>query len=150
MDLASTLSIDEKSPSGLRWNNGKVAGCLRVDGYWRLRYQGKQYYNHRVVAVLAGKLESYGSDSDIDHIDGDRGNNKLDNLRAVDRLTNNINMKCHRNGKKVGASYHPKKDSWQSRITISGTRVSLGYFKTEQEAHEAYLKKYEELYGKRP
>lgn len=148
--LLNEVSLDETSPSGLRWNTGKVAGCLRNDGYWRLRFKGKMYYNHRIVAILSGNLKDYYDSLEIDHIDGNRGNNSVDNLRVVTRQTNNTNLYCHRDGKLVGATYIPRKRHWQARITIKGKRTSLGYYRTEKEAHEAYVNKYEELYGKRP
>jgi len=76
-----------------------------------------------------------------DHINGNRLDNRPENLHFVTPRKNIQNLECHRNGKLVGTSFH--KDSpgkpWQARMTIYKKSVSLGYFATEQEAHERYL-----------
>lgn len=81
----------------------------------------------------------------IDHINGVRCDNRLDNLRIVTSRENSQNKVCHRQGKLVGASLRNKginlKKPWQSAIKINGKRKSLGYFATELEAHQTYMAK---------
>jgi hypothetical protein len=79
----------------------------------------------------------------IDHINGDKHNDRIANLRDVDGRTNNSNLEKHRNGKLVGATYNikgPKGRFWASRIKTKGVETHLGFYATQQEAHEAYNK----------
>ena len=92
---------------------------------------------HRIVWIMhngeipAGKF--------IDHINGIKNDNRIENLRLVTHRENCNNWPMHRNGKLVGCSYDKHKRKWQSQIRINGKKQHLGYFNTEQEAHNAYL-----------
>ena len=76
----------------------------------------------------------------IDHIDGNGLNNQRSNLRIVTNRQNLQNMKNHRNGKLSGCYYNKNNNKWQAQIRINGKIKYLGYYNTEQEAHDAYLK----------
>lgn len=79
----------------------------------------------------------------IDHIDGCRTNNTLDNLRVTTQRENCHNLKCHRNGNLPGAVWNRFRNYWQSYIRIpngKGKKKFLGRFNTEHEAHNAYMK----------
>lgn len=110
-------------------NNGR--------GYCQVGFNGRLVQYHNIVWVL-----STGNDIpqglEIDHIDGNKLNNNIKNLRLTTHRENHQNQKKHRAGRLVGASYHKGYNSWQSYIAIDKTRIWLGYYKTEQEAHEAY------------
>lgn len=102
---------------------------------------GKQYkirLHHIVIGKPTKRLE-------VDHIDGNGLNNQRSNLRIVTRRVNDQNRIEHRKGKLVGAIFHKYSGKWQARIKIDGKRKSLGYFKTEQEAHKAYVEVMERL-----
>jgi|TARA_R110001606_G_scaffold232602_1_gene380059 hypothetical protein len=83
----------------------------------------------------------------VDHIDGNRVNNMLSNLRVGSQRDNCRNLECHRNGKLVGAHYSkrpkPLLKPWRSQISIKGISKKLGYFATELEAHNRYIKELE-------
>jgi hypothetical protein len=95
---------DDESPSGLRWkvdrvncsctvaaSKDSVAGSLSDKGYWVVPYQGVYYKNHRVVWILNnGTIDN---EKDIDHIDRQRSNNCLSNLRLVPESINRRNRK---------------------------------------------------------
>ena len=89
--------------------------------------------------------------NEVDHIDGDGLNNQRHNLRIVTTRKNQHNRIDQRNGKLVGAILANIKmgkkiySYWAARIRINGKQKHLGYFKTEQEAHEAYTKALREL-----
>jgi len=71
----------------------------------------------------------------IDHIDGDRSNNKFSNLRSITKRKNNFNRKNVK-----GYDYHKGRNKcWCARIEVDGKRINLGYFYTEEEAKQAYL-----------
>lgn len=87
---------------------------------------------HRFVYELA-----YGPIPEglqIDHIDGNRTNNFLSNLRVVSHQQNQWNRT-----KTKGYSWHKQTQMWKAQIMINGKHKHLGRFSTEQEARQAYL-----------
>lgn len=72
-------------------------------------------------------------DMHIDHIDGNKLNNSLDNLRLVSASENQWNQ--DRNG----YSFYARTNKWRAQIKVHGKVKHLGYFFTEDEAHQAYL-----------
>lgn len=117
-----------------------------VDGYYKTKFLGKMIYVHRLIYTLL--KHEIKDDLQIDHINGNRLDNRLENLRLVTPRQNNMNRKEHRRGKLVGTRFHKTNEfsqatrnkPWQAVITVNKKRVSLGYYFTEKEAHEAYLK----------
>jgi len=117
---------------------GKEAGNL-ARGYIEIGIDNESYLAHR----LAWKY-IYGYDPDlfIDHIDGDRKNNRIFNLRVVSSQGNQQNItKAQRNNKigVLGVSNHGKTGLFRSRIMVDRKVLELGYFNTIEDAHLAYL-----------
>lgn len=121
------------------WNSGsfkgKVAGCicgsLPNQGYWEITLDNKRYRAHRLAW-----LYMYGTfpDKVIDHIDHNRTNNAITNLREADIHINSKNKTryiTNRTGY-PGVSEHGK--NWKARIGVNGTKVLLGVFPTFEEA----------------
>lgn len=99
----------------------KVGHCRKTDGYWTMRFEGKTNYVHRIIW-----LWHHGyMPSEIDHIDRDKSNNRIENLREVSSFENHQNRTP---GK--GYSYIPSRNKW--RVSIRGN--FYGYYKTEKEA----------------
>jgi hypothetical protein len=102
--------------------------------YVQLYHQNKYFVisSHRLAWYL-----HYGSlpNNSIDHIDGNRSNNKIDNLRDVTHQQNQWNQT-----KAKGYSLDKKTNKFKAAIGINGNRKTIGYFNTEQEARAAYLK----------
>ncbi len=88
---------------------------------------------HRLVALafLGG-----GLGRDVDHIDGDRHNNRVENLRWATRSQNLANSKASNGPKGI----EKNGSGWCARITVEGKRLYLGTFRTQREASEAYDK----------
>lgn len=110
VDFKSNFRYDESSPTCLVWNKnvycckpqrllkplGSVAGGVdKRDGYCRTYLDGKSYLAHRIIWVLFNGKISDGCE--IDHMDGNRSNNNIDNLREVPRVINSRNHKMKRN-----------------------------------------------------
>lgn len=124
-------------PDGSRWNrrfSGKVAGGLNSQGYRVVNIAGAHHRAHLIVWTVA---HGYWPCLDIDHIDGDRDNNRIQNLREATRSENHRNrgvVRPERIGlvgvEKCGAK-------WLARIHFNGQAVYLGLFDTVDEAKSA-------------
>lgn len=83
----------------------------------------------------------------VDHINGNTLDNRRSNMRICTVRENNCNTSIHRSGHMVGTS-KAENGAFRSRIFIDGHHKHLGTFKTEHEAHQAYLEAYNELITK--
>ena len=108
------------------------------NGYCLVGFNGRKVAYHRIIWILLNGDIPAGMQ--IDHIDGNRINNDIDNLRLVSHRENGQNRVEHRNGRLVGCTYCKRGHKWGAQIRVNGKNKFLGYFDTEQEAHEAYLK----------
>lgn len=122
-----------------RGKSGEVAGTLLADGYTRIQLDRRQYLAHR-LAVLYTTGELPPDDMDVDHINGNRGDNRFSNLRIVLPAVNRQNMrKAKANNKTglLGVSQDGKR--FRAHIWVDGANRHLGTFSTAEEAHAAYL-----------
>ena len=152
MTKRKPIDVDELKKT-FRINNGNLEriDLRRTDGKWKVVenksnnghgycyvcFNGRRVAYHAIVWILStGKDIPQGME--IDHINGNEIDNRIENLRIVTRRENQQNRKKHRAGRLVGASYRKGHNDWQSQIVIDKNCISIGYYKTEQEAHEAY------------
>ena len=114
---------------------GKVITKTDNHGYSliQLMTEGKKYYilGHRLAWFLHYETLPINS---IDHIDGNRSNNRIDNLRDVTNQQNQWNRTTAK-----GYCWNKELKKFQAYIHINGKIKNLGRFKTEQEARNAYL-----------
>jgi hypothetical protein len=106
-------------------------------GYLQLMVEGHQTFVHRFIWLYV-----YGKwpEGNIDHIDGNRSNNRICNLRDVTQSTNIQNeRKPRRNNKSGFLGVKADRGRWRAEISISGKTKFLGRFKTPEEAHQAYV-----------
>lgn len=115
---------------------GASAGTVDGNGYLHMSVLGKFYKAHRLVWLLTYGEWPAGL---IDHINGDKLDNRLANLRVVTHRQNQQNRERHRAGRLVGCYYNKRAKRWQAYIKAQGERRHLGMYDTEQEAHAAYL-----------
>lgn len=110
------------SPKGLK---GRDAGS-GVNGYIRIGIDRDQYLAHRLAWFYV-----YGEwpTNQIDHINGDRLDNRIENLRDIERGDNQRNMKLSQRNKIgiTGVYWSKTKDKWYVQISINGKRKHLGY-----------------------
>src|SRR3972149_955610 len=77
---------------------------------------------------------------DIDHINGDRADNRIGNLRATSRSENMQNLKeAHKDNCTGHLGVFKKRHRFGAQIMVDGVKHKLGIYDTPQEAHEAYL-----------
>lgn len=107
---------------------------FKSSGYIVVRLDGIQYLGHRLAWAIHN---GYWPDGMIDHINGNRTDNRISNLREVTSRINQNNFKRHRDGLLVGATKSGSK--WICKINVDGKQVFLGTFDSEKEAHEEYL-----------
>jgi hypothetical protein len=124
---------------------GKTAGGPNTAGYIDLKCNGKRMYGHRVAWLLTHKEWPA---KHIDHINGDKADNRIENLRVVSNLCNHRNMKQHeRNTSGVtGVYFNKNSKKWQAYITIEYKTKHLGLFKYLVDAETA-RKEAEVKYG---
>jgi len=123
-----------------RARKDKIAGGIEPDGYRRIKFQKRNYVAHKVVWYMHNKTVVIGQ---LDHINGNRLDNRIENLRPVTVRQNAQNRKRHRKGSLVGCHQQRAKSGnligWESTIYFKGKSNYLGYFQSEEEAHLCYL-----------
>jgi hypothetical protein len=117
---------------------GQEVGNHNDQGYKVCRFKGKAIRVHRIVWALNKEELPSGF---IDHINGIRDDNRMENLRVVSHAQNLQNMK-----RAKGYAFHKKNNKWTAQIAVDKQHKYLGSFDTEQEAHNAYLKAKQELH----
>lgn len=122
-----------------RIKTGEDAGGLNSNGYVRISLDGQKHLAHRLAWIhVHGALPP----NDIDHINGNRSDNRLSNLRGVTHAENHQNRHSPNKGstsKYLGVSWYKAYQKWMSRITLNGRSIFLGYFETEEAAAAAYI-----------
>ena len=116
---------------GKRCNNTRPrAGCYTTKGYRIIRIDGRLYKEHRIIWVMHNG--SIPDGLDIDHIDRNTSNNKLENLRLVTRSINHLN----KNSK--GVTYDKTRNKWKAQLTLNGKQVLNKRFDSYEEALSTY------------
>ena len=106
---------------------GQEVGSIHKTGYRHVTWMGKIHKVHRLIFLLEhGYLPK-----EIDHINGDRQDNRLENLREVTRSENQFNKAmCSNNTSGFrGVNWHKHSKSWLVRVCTKGKTKILGYFK---------------------
>jgi hypothetical protein len=111
--------------------------CYIRGGYKQLKlsYEKKQksYKVHRIISYAFLGLDIDNPKIKIDHIDRDRLNNKLSNLRQVTNQQNCFNRTAK------GYSWFKRDNKWSAHIKLDGKKIHLGYFDLEEDARQSYL-----------
>lgn len=140
-----------RHPDAAKWNGrraGSPAGSAARHGYVVLCLDGKRYYAHRLAWYLV-----HGTwPQEIDHIDRNRSNNTITNLRASTRRENSRNLSRKRRKNNTsgvrGVTWDKKNSRWIAAITVDRKRIMLGRFATKEKAAEAYALAAYEHFGK--
>lgn len=151
-DPSTGALIWKERPGAVRSWNTKYAGkpaftAKDRKGYYVGAVGGINYRAARVIYKLYHGVEA----EQVDHIDGDRSNNRIVNLRAVTHQQNQQNMKKSSRNKSgvVGVSWNKAKNRWDAKISFNGGSVLIGRF-TDFDAAVAARKQYEQKLGYHP
>ena len=156
VDLLNHLFEYDKETGNLIWKikpssrghhvkAGDIAGTLKSHGYLCVGINYNSYRAHRLIFLMhKGYLPKT-----IDHINGDKLDNRIENLRAATVGQNQHNRKTNANNTSgyKGVSWNKAQKKWTARITLERKNIHLGYFANVEEAAEVVRKAREELHG---
>lgn len=142
-EAVKNYSVDELGNVYSRWGrtlkcSSNGVGYLQVFCYKNNKLE-RTYLVHRLVwMAFKGEIQP---GLEIDHIDGNRSNNRLDNLRLVTHQSNMMNM-----SKAKGCTYNKLTGKWIAQIRYNGKQQYIGCFDTQEAATAAYKIKKAELH----
>lgn len=121
-------------------NRGKVAGVITQAGYRIITVARKIYLASRLAWLVS---TGEWPECFIDHINGNKDDNRLNNLRNISRRGNVENQRKAMNRNKssglLGVSKGAKDNKWKAKIHSHGCDYQLGRYDTKEEAHLAYV-----------
>ena len=135
--------VSKKSPKS-RVKVGTTAGTIESYGYRIIKLYGKIYKAHRLAWLyMTGEWPA----ELIDHINGNRSDNRWGNLREATPAQNVMNMKPVGASGAKGVCWHKKDKKWQAAIRHRGTTLYLGQFNSRDEAARVYAVAARDLFG---
>lgn len=151
-ELVSLLSYNEDT-GVFTWlintgskKKGSRAGSTTVEGYCRITIKGTEYRLHRLAWFY---IHKEWPPNVIDHINRDRADNRICNLRLATVQQNKYNMGLMSTSTTLmrGVSLYKRTGKYQAKIRIKGVRKHLGYFNTAEEASVVYEKFAKDNFG---
>ena len=111
---------------------GEPVSCKTDKGYFRVGLFGKTYRVHRLIYLLHhGYLPN-----ELDHIDGNRSNNRIENLREATKSQNQYNKGIQKNNTSgvKGVWFDKVAKKWSTQLFVKGKKFYFGYFDSLEEA----------------
>jgi len=116
---------------------GSVAGTIDGKGYVQIKVDSRLYLAHRLAW-----LYTFGHfpPADIDHQNGVRSDNRIDNLRPATRSQNNANSPARSDNTSgiKGVFWEKRRKKWRVQVTVNGTKYHLGYYDDAAHATAVY------------
>ena len=131
--------------------NNKHAGKQALTSISDHGYNTGGILGHVFSAHRVAWAHSFGRwpETELDHINRDRQDNRLQNLRLASKTENGHNRTPRGSSKYAGVSWYDPLQKWKAGVSKNGNFYYLGYFENEEEAARARDKKARELYGDR-
>ena len=124
---------------------GSEAGSLQSAGYRYVTIDGQKYLAHRLAWFYV-----HGAwPKEIDHINRDRLDNRMSNLRMATRSQNSMNKGRRSDNKSgvTGVTWHKGSQKWRAVCHMNGKQIQVGMFDSIEEAAKAYAEAAEKLHG---
>lgn len=125
---------------------GSVAGSIDTCGYRQMRFCGRKRSCHRLAWLYT---HGVWPEFEIDHINGDKLDNRILNLRPATRSGNMTNIGARRSSKTgvKGVDWDKQHLRYRAQIMVDGRKKNLGRFDTIEEAAKAYADAAARLHG---
>lgn len=141
---------DQGRIKSVKWGKTRIMKPGSIKGYLitelRQNGKGKKYKVHQLIAMAFLGHQPCGQKWVVDHIDDNKSNNKLENLQVVTQHRNAARKKYKKGTSKyVGVSWAKRERLWNARIYNGEKYESLGYFKSQFQAHLSYQERFKEL-----
>ncbi len=133
------------------WNSrqiGKVAGSFtKSNRYWQVQIDDRKYRVHRLI--FAWHHGTCPAEMQIDHIDGNKENNRVENLRLATAKENkhNVGLTARNTSGFRGVSWDKHRKKFRAEIRIGTKNKHLGSFVAAEDAAAAYAQAAELIYG---
>lgn len=113
-----------------------AAGRVNVRGYVQVGIELRRYAAHRLAWLY---VNGEWPKQDLDHVNGNRSDNRIANLREATEAENTWNRKTPKNNRAgLKGVYKATANRWRSQIKVVGKRIVLGHFDKKEDAHAAY------------
>jgi hypothetical protein len=114
-----------KERRGRRGRVGDIAGYVETNGYLRIRLYGKTFQAHRLVWLYH---HGYLPENQVDHIDRNKLNNRIENLREVSKSCNmrNTGNRTDNSSGVKGVRWHRREEKWEARVKAPEKTINLG------------------------
>ncbi|EGB03757.1 hypothetical protein AURANDRAFT_33571 [Aureococcus anophagefferens] len=144
-EVSTFGNVKSKRRNKLRYTSKSKDGYLRMD--MSVSGKSKKKLIHRLVALAF--IDNPENKPFVDHIDHDRTNNNISNLRWATQKENQANAGMFSNNTTgfKGVCFDKRKGKYKAQISIQNKSTHLGCFKTPEEASAVYEKKAKELRG---
>jgi len=129
------FSYKDRLDSVGRLRRFKSHGGVTNRGYIIINVGGESYCAHRLVYKMFNGTEP----ENIDHADGNPGNNRVGNLRMATVSQNNSNSRL-KAGKSLPKGVKKNCNKYEARIRVDGQLIYLGLFDSPERAHDEYVK----------
>ena len=146
--LNDELKIERKNKASGRWRVLNIKH-INSNGYYHVMLGGEPFPYHRLLWCLYYN-EDVPINMTIDHIDCNKLNNSIANLRLATSSQNNQNKKPCENKKYSqlkGVCYDLKRKKYTAEIKLNKRKIKLGRFSNENDAHEAYCRASKKYHG---
>ena len=133
------------SPKSVKVVPGNKAGTLCNNFYWQVSINKEFYYSHRIIFAM---FHGYFPDS-VDHIDGNRSNNKIENLRQATQTQNNYNsfIRSDNTSGYKNVYWDKRSNKWLVIVKVERKNKHIGYFKDINMANNAAILARKQYYG---
>ena len=120
-------------------------------GYLRVNlYEYRVMKTHRIHKLVANAFIDNPNDKEcVDHIDNNRTNNHISNLRFATANENQHNRKLNSNNTSgiKGINWHKANKKWRAQIRIDGIKIHIGYYDDLEDAKIARVNRANEAFG---